>query len=147
MIKENIKNKLFELQETLINELTEKVATTHSMVDIDEEDTRDPEDFSHQYESGEIEQLMRVQLSKEKINMDKLNSIDFGPKDSVTTGAIVQTNKFNFFIGLATVPFDVDDLHIVGISNESPIYAIMANKKAGENFSFRGNDYTIEKIY
>lgn len=147
MNKENIKNKLFELQENIVKELLEKMATSHSMVDIDEDDTRDPEDFSHQYESGEIEQLMRVQLNKEQRNLDKLKTIDFGPKNTVCCGAVVKTNQFNFFIGFATIPFDVDDLHIVGISNESPIYAIMANKKAGDTFSFRGNDYSIEKIY
>lgn len=147
MNKENVKNKLFELQEILVKELEEKVSTTHSMVDIDEGDTMDPEDFSHQYESGEMEQLMKVQLNKEKGNWEKLKTIDFGPKTSVSCGALVKTNKFNFFIGLPTVPFDVDNTHIVGISNESPIYAIMVNKKEGDEFSFRGNDYKIEKIY
>ena len=147
MNKEEIKAKLFELQTNLVNELQEKVKTSHSMVDIDETDTIDPEDFSHQYESGEMEQLMKVQLNKEKGNLEKLNTIDFGPKDTVACGALVKTNQFNFFIGLPTIPFDVKGDHIVGISNESPIYAIMANKKEGDAFSFRGNDYKIEKIY
>lgn len=147
MNKENIKNKLFETQELLVKELQEKVSTSHSMVDIDEDDTLDPEDFSHQFESGEMEQLFKVQLNKEKGNLEKLKSIDFSPKSTVTCGALVQTNQFNFFVGLATVPFDADGNHIVGISNESPIYAIMANKKEGDEFSFRGNDYKIDKIY
>jgi len=147
MNKEEIKTKLFELQNNLINELQEKVETSHSMVDIDEGDTVDPEDFSHQYESGEMEQLMKVQLNKEKGNLDKLRTIDFGLKKEVACGALVKTNQFNFFIGLPTIPFDVNGERIVGISNESPIYAIMANKKEGDNFSFRGNNYRIEKIY
>lgn len=146
MNKEAIKSKLFELQENLVNELSEKINTVHSMVDIDEGDTMDPEDFSHQYESGEMEQLMRVQLNREKGNLEKLKSIDFGPKNTVSSGAIVQTNLFNFLIGFATVPFEVDGLHIVGISNESPLYPIIANRKTGESFSFRGNNYTIENV-
>jgi hypothetical protein len=90
---------------------------------------------------------MKVQLNKEKGNLDKLKTIDFSAKEDVSCGALVKTDNFNFFIGLATVPFDVDGDHIVGISQESPIYAIMANKKEGAQFSFRGNDYKIEKIY
>lgn len=146
MNKEVIKNRLYELQENLVNELAEKISTVHSMVDIDEGNTLDPEDFSHQYESGEMEQLMRVQLNREKGNFEKLKSIDFGPKNSVCCGAIVQTNLFNFLIGFATVPFEVDGKQIVGISNDSPLYPIMANRKSGESFSFRGNNYTIENI-
>jgi hypothetical protein len=146
MNKEAIKDKLFELQENLVKELSEKINTVHSMVDIDESDTVDPEDFSHQYESGEMEQLMRVQMNKEQGNLEKLKSIDFGPKNTVSCGALVQTNQFNFLIGFATVPFEVDGSQIVGISNESPIYAIMATMKSGDSFSFRGNNYTIENI-
>ena len=89
---------------------------------------------------------MKVQLNKAKRSLDLLNSIDFSPKTSVESGAYVKTNKFNFFIGFATVPFDVDGKHIVGISMESPICPIMLGKKVGDQFSFSGVDYEIEKI-
>ena len=146
MNKENIKSKLFEMQENIINELAEKIEVTHSMVDIDESDTIDPDDYSHQYETGEIEQLMRVQLNKAKGNFERLQHIDFSPKQNVCPGAYIETNKFNFFVGFSTVPFDVDGKHIIGISAGSPIYSIMVNKKQGDSFSFCGVDYTIETI-
>jgi hypothetical protein len=146
MNKESIKTTIFQTQESIISELSEKIETSHSMVDVDEGDTLDPEDYSHQYESGEIENLMKVQLAKAKQNLTQLKSIDFSKKDTVTPGAIVQTPRFNFFIGLATVPFDADGLHIVGISIDSPIYSVMNGKKEGDKFSFSGIDYEITKI-
>lgn len=146
MNKLHIKEKLFEQQENIIRELAEKVEMTHSMVDVDEDDTHDPDDYSHQYESGEMEQLIKVQLNKAKGNMERLKTIDFGEKDTVTPGALVQTPRFNFFIGFATVPFDVDGKHIVGISTESPIYSIMNGRKEGDKFSFSGINYEISKI-
>ncbi len=147
MKKEHIKEKLFAMQENIIRELQEKVELTHTMVDIDEDDTIDPEDYSHQYESGEMEQLMRVQVNKAKRSLDLLKSIDFSQKTSIEPGAYVETNKFNFLIGFTTVPFDVDGKHIVGISTESPIYPIMLDKKKGDKFSFSGVDYTINEIW
>ncbi|MGB0915251.1 MAG: hypothetical protein ACPGVI_04220 [Crocinitomicaceae bacterium] len=146
MNKLHIKEKLFEQQENIIRELAEKVEMTHSMVDVDEDDTHDPDDYSHQYESGEMEQLIKVQLNKAKGNMERLKTIDFGEKDTVTPGALVQTPRFNFFIGFATVPFHVDGKHIVGISTESPIYSIMNGRKEGDKFSFSGINYEISKI-
>jgi hypothetical protein len=146
MNKEHIKEMLFTMQENIIREFKEKVEVTHGVVDIDEDDTHDPDDYSHQYESAELEQLMKVQLNKSKRCLDLLKSIDFSPKTSVESGAYVETNKFNFFIGFATVPFDVDGKHIVGISMDSPICPIMLGKKEGDKFSFSGVDYVIEKI-
>ena len=147
MNKEHLKKQLIELQSNLIKELQEKTEYSHSMVDIDEDDVRDPDDYSRQWESGEIEQLMKVQLNKAKGCLTKLNSIDFSPKNKVTQGAFVETDKLNFFIGLSTIPFDFDDKEMVGISEESPIYAIMAGKEKGYTFSFSGNTYTITNIY
>lgn len=147
MNKETIKNKLIELQKNIIRELEEQISNSHTMVDIDEDDTHDPEDYSHMYESKEIEQMVRVQLNRAKGGLMEIESMDFSPKNTVTSGAIVETDKMNFLIGCPTVPFDIDDKHLIGISMNSPIYPIMADKKEGNEFSFSGNHYTIKKIY
>lgn len=146
MNKTAIKEELIRMQNKIIHELEEKVRTTHSMVDIDETNTLDPEDFSHQYESAEMEQLMKVQLNRAKRNLDILNSLDFSEKNAIEPGAYVETNKFNFLIGFTTVPFDVNGKHIVGISIDSPIYSIMLGRKSGETFEFCGAHYVIEQI-
>lgn len=147
MNKTAVKEALFNSQEKIIAELKDQVDTVHTMVDIDEEMTHDPEDYSHQYESNEMEHMVKVQLNRAKGGLQQLKGIDFNPKNTVTSGAVVITNKMKFFIGFATVPFDVNGDHIVGISLNSPIYPIMAGKKSGETFSFSGVDYTIDSIY
>lgn len=146
MNKEQLKNRLVEIQENIIKELEEKIGVTHSMVDIDEESTHDPEDFSHQYESGELETLIRTQLNKAKVDLSALNEMDFSTTDTVRAGAFVQTEKFNFFVGFPTVPFDMDGLHIVGVSKASPIYPFMIGKKTGDSFEFSGKKYVIKSI-
>lgn len=147
MNKKILKEKLFNVQENIIRELEEKMNLSHSVVDLDEDSTLDPEDYSHQYESGELESLFKVQLVNAKMDYSRLKKIDFSPKDSVCDGALVQTNKFNFIIGFSTVPFDLEDKHIIGISHGSPIFKIMENKKKGDAFSFHGINYKIENIY
>jgi hypothetical protein len=147
MNKETVRETMLSHQQEIINELSEQISTVHTMVDIDEEMTHDPEDYSHQFESNEIEQLIKVQLNKAKSGLQHLESIDFGPKNTVTAGALVKTNKMKFFIGFPTVPFDAGEDHIVGISLGSPIYPMMANKKVGDSFTFSGNEYNIESIY
>lgn len=146
MTKEAIVKKLFTMQESIIGELAEKVELSQTMVDIDEEDTIDPEDYSHAYEAGEMKQLMKVQLNRAKRQLDVLNAIDFSERNCIDTGAYVETNRVNFLVGFSTLPFDVEGKHIVGISKDSPIYPVIVSKKAGSKFSFGGNDYEILTI-
>ena len=89
---------------------------------------------------------MKNQLKKAKADLSELVDIDYSEKSVVEPGAFVQTEKFNFFIGFPTVPFDMDGLHIVGVSKESPIFPFLAGKKEGESFEFSGKKYVIKKL-
>lgn len=146
MNKLRIVEQLISQQELLQKELKEKIATTFTLVDIDEESTHDPEDFSFQFESGEMVQLLRVQLNRATGNIEKLKNLDISDKAKACPGAIVETENFNFLIGYPALPFDYEGKQIVGISCESPIYAMMVGKKKGDQFSYEGNQYSIINI-
>lgn len=147
MDKNKLKETLLHMQEELIAELTEKVSTTHSMVDLDEGDTMDPEDFSHQYESGELEELIKIQLRKAKLNKDLLQEMDFSPKSRATDGAFVVTNNLNIIVGFPATPFDFEGYHIVGISKDAPLYPFIEGKSEGATFDYAGRNYEIKNIY
>ncbi len=147
MDKKKLKEKLVSMQEEFIKELTEKVTTTHSMVDIDEGDTIDPEDFSHQYESGVIEELFKIQLRKAEIDRDFLLDMDFSAKSEVEDGAFVVTDKLNIIIGFPATPFDFEGYHIVGVSKDAPLYPFIKGKKEGESFNYSGRQFQIINIY
>lgn len=147
MNKESLKDTMISIQQKLIDELSESVYDSHSQVDLDEGDVIDPEDTSNQFVSGEMEAKVKAQLTKAKLDMDKLEEISFDNKSTVEPGAVVMTNKGNFIVGFAATPFDFEGMHVVGISEDAPLYPQMSGKRQGESFSYQNNDYTIEKIY
>ncbi|MCR9172736.1 MAG: hypothetical protein NXI10_09605 [bacterium] len=147
MDKQSIKNFLLEKQSTLVSELKEQTQTIHTMVDIDESDTIDPEDYSHQYESQEMEQMLKVQLNRAERGLEMLASLDISPKSKVETGAIIQTDSLNFFIGYPTIPFEMEGQRYVGISAGSPIYTLMNGKRKGDSFQYAGTPYNITNIF
>jgi hypothetical protein len=53
---------------------------------------------------------------------------------------------FNFFLGVATVPFLYDHKQIVGISVSAPIFVNIKGKKIGDSFTFSGHQYNIQEI-
>lgn len=147
MDKTKLKETLLKMQDEFIKELSEKVSTTHSMVDLDEEATIDPEDFSHQYESGEIEELFKVQLRKAKYDRELLNEMNFSSKSEAQDGALVVTDQLNILVGFPATPFDFEGHHIVGISKDAPLYPFLKGKKEGESFNYSGRLFQIQNIY
>jgi len=146
MEKKSLIEKLITQQNKAITELETKIADIHSNVDVDESDTIDPEDLSNQSVATEEELLFKQQLAKAKADLKTLLAIDFSTKSHVEPGAYVKTEKFNFLVGCATIPFDFEGNHIVGISTESPIYKEMKGLKNGDAFSVSGNEYLIKEI-
>lgn len=146
MIKKDIIETLFEIQEQVIADLKERIADTLTMVDLDESDTIDPEDYSHSKESKEMNDLMTIQLEKAEKELEKLKLIDFSAKSKIEEGAIVSTDKFTFCVGIATVPFKVGDTDLVGISTNAPIFITMKDKTVGESCSYGDNQYKITAI-
>ncbi|TXI85766.1 MAG: hypothetical protein E6Q37_05700 [Crocinitomicaceae bacterium] len=138
---------LVESQQVIIRDLEEKIALDSSMADIDENDTIDPEDLSHQAESATLKQLFTQKLAKAKADLANLEQVDFSAKTSALPGAVVSTEKFHFVLGYAAIPFEFENKTIVGVSVDSPIFPEIKGKQIGDVFAYSDNTYTIVEIY
>jgi hypothetical protein len=146
MNKEALFQEMREQKIRVILELKENVRNAHSMVDLDEIDTIDPEDLAHQNEGAELQRLFEEQLNRAEEDLITLKHIDTERKDVVLPGAVVFTKNFNFIVGIPALPFQFDSKQFVGISTDSAIYAQMKGKHSGDEFHHAGNIYTINQI-
>lgn len=146
MKKSDLLQEIIQRQKISIHEIEEKLATLHSMVDLDEGDVIDPEDRSHQNESSDLESITAEHLLKAKVDLFVLEKIENKTSDTVEPGAFVRTNRGSFFIGFASIPIEFENERITLISVVSPIYEHMKNLKVGDNFSFRDISYSILEI-
>lgn len=146
MEKEIIRKKLVEIQDQIISDIKQRLAENSELVNMDANETHDPEDYSHQAESTEMKNILRGQLEKAEFDRNKLESLDFTSKSKIESGAVVKTEQFTFVIGVATTPFDTQDGHFVGISTEAPIFSVMRDKAVGDQFEYGNNHYTIQEI-
>jgi hypothetical protein len=147
MNKEKIKETLFSINNQIIKDLKNRISSNKEQIALDNNDTIDPEDYSHQNELSEMDELLSIQLEKALAEKSKLESIDFQAKDKIEVGAIVTTDQFVFVIGIATIPFHVKDQQYVGISTDAPIYTFMKGKIKGDNFQYGNNHYKIVSIF
>ena len=64
----------------------------------------------------------------------------------IRNGSLVVTNRGNFFIAISIGQLVIGDKPYFAISSASPIGTILLNKRKGDTFLFRGNEYTIEDV-
>jgi hypothetical protein len=78
--------------------------------------------------------------------LDKLRGIDFGPKSTVTEGALVRLSGRYFIIAVSTGKFTCDGRDVMGISTMAPIFESIEGARAGETVDFDGRKLVIEEV-
>jgi hypothetical protein len=77
---------------------------------------------------------------------DKLREVDFGPKSSVTEGALVRLSGRYFVVAVSTGKFTCDNQEVMGISTMAPIFAAIEGARTGETVEFDGRKLVIEDV-
>jgi len=146
MNKLEIRKLIIEHQNELIKELNQSIEGLEGDRDIDEDAVKDSEDFSHQTEAGEMERRMKEQLKAATLDLSLIQNASENTFDTVQVGALVETDKNNFYICIPSVPVEIGDKSVIGISNRAPIFFQMNNKKVGDSFEVANIKYKILAI-
>lgn len=133
--------------ETNIEEINQALENYRSASDLDESDTRDMEDFSQQSENKELQLQMELQLENAKDQLVRLQEFSEETTESAGVGSIIETDKNWFILGLSLSSIPVGGKELIGISVESPAFAIINDKTKGDSLSLGNNTHTILGIY
>lgn len=134
-------------QEHIISDLETLIKTNLSGADLDEDDTRDLDDFARQDTLSEMNKRLENQLNDAKVYLEILDGLDISAKETVAPGAVVETDKFNFFISVPNNGIEFNEKRYVGMSTDAPIYQFLKGKKEGETVKFGKQEYTIKAVY
>jgi hypothetical protein len=116
-----------------IDELAKSLENYRAASDLDEGDTKDMEDFSQQSESIDIQRQLQIQLDMATDTLAALTE----------SGELVETNKNWFLMGLSIPAVPIGDKELLGISPESPAFAVINGKTKGDSFKLGTNTYKI----
>jgi transcription elongation GreA/GreB family factor len=85
-------------------------------------------------------QLDNMQRNLDRLSAEKLNTVSFG--------AFVQTDTINLYVSDALGKMTIGEFEFHAISVESPLFLLLRNKQAGDNFVFpNGKKAVIIMIY
>ena len=146
MIKKEVLTLIISEQEKLIKDIEKSVNRYRSASDLDESDTLDPEDYSHQEEAKDMQLRSEQRLIEEKFELEHLKKFKNKKIAVLDHGALVETDEHYIYIGVSIAPFKFENKTIVCVSKNTPIVASLKNKSIGELVKIGENNFTIKSI-
>lgn len=146
MTKSEIITLLISKQEELIKKLKSSVRGYKTASDMDEDNTLDPEDYSHQGEAKEMQFRFEKRVLDAEQDYKKLLTYIDKTNIDVEPGALIETDQGYFFIGLALPSFIADGKEVICVSEKAPLYQDLKNCKSGDVVSVGQKSYTIISV-
>jgi hypothetical protein len=113
---------------------------------LDRSEPIEDDEQAHAEFASDLSEALDDALHDHTDKLDKLSKVDFGPKSSVTEGALVRLSGRYFVIAVATGKFTCDGREIMGISTMAPIFAAIKGARAGDTVEFNGRKLLIEDV-
>jgi hypothetical protein len=146
MNKNEIIKSIINEQNVVISTIENSVSRYKNASDIDENDSVDPEDFSHQDEAKEMQLRYEQILVQAKNNLDFLETYKNKETTKIELGSLIETEDLYIFIGISLQQFKLNGKNVIAISEEAPIYNSFKEKTIGEKITIGTIENTILSI-
>ncbi|MFY8182178.1 MAG: hypothetical protein ACOVLG_10405 [Flavobacterium sp.] len=146
MNKNEIIKSIINEQNVVISTIENSVSRYKNASDIDENDSIDPEDFSHQDEAKEMQLRYEQILVQAKNNLDFLETYKNKETTKIELGSLIETEDLYIFIGISLQQFKLNGKNVIAISEEAPIYNSIKEKTIGEKITIGTIENTIISI-
>ncbi|WP_396145912.1 hypothetical protein [Flavobacterium sp.] len=146
MNKNEIIKSIINEQNVVISTIENSISRYKNASDIDENDSIDPEDFSHQDEAKEMQLRYEQILVQAKNNLDFLETYKNKETTKIELGSLIETEDLYIFIGISLQQFKLNGKNVIAISEEAPIYNSIKEKTIGEKITIGTIENTIISI-
>jgi len=147
MNKDHVRTTMLSLTEDALKHAMQGYADYLKSAKIDRSEPVEAGEAAMAESASDLAEAFDQPVHTNTEKLDKLASIDFGPKIKVEEGAVVQLNGRYFVIAVPTAQFVCEGESIMGISTDAPIYQDMEGLSAGDKFSFGEQEFRIEQLY
>lgn len=146
MNKNEIIKSIINEQNVVISTIENSVSRYKNASDIDENDSIDPEDFSHQDEAKEMQLRYEQILVQAKNNLDFLETYKNKETSKIELGSLIETEDLYIFIGISLQQFMLNGKNVIAISEDAPIYNSIKEKTIGEKITIGTIENSILSI-
>ena len=142
MKRVNVLKLVIQKQKEVIENIEQSVLIYKADADLDEEDTMDPDDFSHQSESKDMQLRFEQHLKEENQKLKVLQS-ELEEENSLQ---FIESENYIILLGLS-IPLFKYNKSIIGISEDAPIYSSLRKLTKGDELKLGNTTEKVEDIY
>jgi hypothetical protein len=146
MDKNIIKETMLSLEGAVLQSTREKYFDYVALARLDRSEPIEDDEQAQAEIASDLSEALDDTLHGHTDKLDKLKEIDFGPKSTVTEGALVRLSGRYFVIAVSTSKFKCDGREVMGISTMAPIFETIKGARAGETVEFNGRKLVIEDV-
>lgn len=144
--KQLVKDALVSAARAALSSSDENMQTLQSAAAVDHDSPSSVDDLSQADSSRDLSTLFGETVADQRAGLQRIEQLDFGPKDRVEPGAIIGFGGRHYVVGVVSEAFDCGGVTYEGVSTESPIYAAIAGRREGETFAFRGQHERLDVV-
>lgn len=146
MDKNIIKETMLSLEGATLQSTREKYFDYVADARLDRSEPIEDDEQAQAEIASDLSEALDDTLHDHTDKLDKLREVDFGPKSTVTEGALVRLSGRYFVIAVSTNKFTCDGREVMGISTMAPIFEAIKGARAGETVEFNGRKLVIEDV-
>lgn len=124
----------------------ETISDEHRAAEPDPTTSYTEGDQAQADEAGDLVGIFEKVEATQDADVDAISALDVRPTDTVGPGALVSFDGGHYLVGVAAPAVEVDGVTYEGMSSDSPLYAVLSGKRAGDTFSFRDRDFTLDSV-
>jgi transcription elongation GreA/GreB family factor len=147
MNKSHVKETMLALTEADMAQAEQKYRVFLASARLDHSETIESDEQAQTETAADLAEAFDDRAHDYAAKLAVLNRIDFGPKDEVTLGAVVQVGDRFLVIGVSTAAFECQGQAFIGISTAAPIYAALEGKSAGDTCTFNGRELIVSEVH
>jgi transcription elongation GreA/GreB family factor len=144
--KQRIKDALVAQAEADLSGSRASVAHEDSAARLDQDSSFAVDDQSQADVAGDLGRLLESNEERQAGILMRIDELDFGPKTEIGPGAVISVDGDRYVVGVVASAFDCDGAMYEGISSDSPIYAALRGRHAGDTITFHGHEQHIDFV-
>lgn len=146
MDKNIIKGTMLSLETAAFQSAREKYLDYVADARLDRSEPIENDEHAQAEVASDFSEALDDTVHDHSDKLERLRKIDFGPKSTVTEGALVRLSGRYFIIAVSTAKFTCEGQEIMGISTMAPIFEEIEGARAGETVDLKGKRLLIEEI-
>lgn len=145
--KSHLRETMLALTEAELTQAHKTYERFLSSARLDRTETIESDEQSQAEAAADLAEAFDDREHEAEAKIAALNTLDFGPKDTVEPGAVVRFGERFLVVGVSTAEFECQGKKFIGISPAAPIYEALEGKGQGDDCEFRGKTLHLHEVY